>query len=213
MDRKLLLREEFTEIELLTENTSEGKKLYIEGTFAQAEVKNGNRRFYPKPVLEKSTDVYIENYLKKNRAGGELNHPDRPFIDPKEVGIVIENLSWHGNNVEGKARVLNTTNGKTIAALMEGGFSLGVSTRGLGTLRESNGINYVEDGYMMTAVDVVDNPSGPNCYVNPILESSWYESNGVWLPASTIIESKLPVNEELFLEKLELLLKSLKSKK
>lgn len=208
----ILLIESSNNVETLVEQTDAGKVLYIEGIFAQAEVKNGNRRFYSKGVMESAVNAYCETYVQNRRALGELNHPDRPFADPAEAAILIEKLEWKGNDVYGKARVLNTPKGQIIAGLLEGGFNMGVSTRGLGSLKESGGIKYVQNDFMMTAVDAVDNPSGPNCYVKPLVESSWVNRNGVWVPV--IDESQSDTfNQELFMERLEQFVKSVKFQK
>jgi len=196
-----LLMENSYEVETLTEQTENGKELFIHGIFAQAQVKNGNGRYYEKDVLEQAVEKYNEKFISKRRALGELNHPDRPFADPAEAAILINELKWDGNNVIGKAKVLNTPKGQIIKGLMEGGFNMGVSTRGLGSLSERNGMKYVNKDYMMTAVDCVDQPSGPDCYVSPLVESSWVNKNGVWIPA--VQEDGIAIDEGLFLEKLE----------
>jgi hypothetical protein len=196
-----LLMENSYEVENLTEQTENGKELFIQGIFAQAQVKNGNGRYYEKDVLEQAVEKYNEKFISKRRALGELNHPDRPFADPAKAAILINELKWDGNNVIGKAKVLNTPKGQIIKGLMEGGFNMGVSTRGLGSLSERNGMKYVNKDYMMTAVDCVDQPSGPDCYVNPLVESSWVNKNGVWIPA--VQEDGIAIDEGLFLEKLE----------
>jgi hypothetical protein len=196
-----LLMENSYEVENLTEQTENGKELFIQGIFAQAQVKNGNGRYYEKDVLEQAVEKYNEKFISKRRALGELNHPDRPFADPAKAAILINELKWDGNNVIGKAKVLNTPKGQIIKGLMEGGFNMGVSTRGLGSLSERNGMKYVNKDYMMTAVDCVDQPSGPDCYVSPLVESSWVNKNGVWIPA--VQEDGIAIDEGLFLEKLE----------
>jgi hypothetical protein len=196
-----LLMENSYEVETLTEQTENGKELFIQGIFAQAQVKNGNGRYYEKDVLEQAVEKYNEKFISKRRALGELNHPDRPFADPAKAAILINELKWDGNNVIGKAKVLNTPKGQIIKGLMEGGFNMGVSTRGLGSLSERNDMKYVNKDYMMTAVDCVDGPSGPDCYVNPLVESSWVNKNGVWIPA--VQEDGIAIDEGLFLEKLE----------
>jgi len=196
-----LLMENSYEVETLTEQTENGKELFIHGIFAQAQVKNGNGRYYEKDVLEQAVEKYNEKFISKRRALGELNHPDRPFADPAKAAILINELKWDGNNVIGKAKVLNTPKGQIIKGLMEGGFNMGVSTRGLGSLSERNGMKYVNKDYMMTAVDCVDQPSGPDCYVSPLVESSWVNKNGVWIPA--VQEDGIAIDEGLFLEKLE----------
>lgn len=192
-------------IEVLTEETEHGKQLYIEGIFAQSSVKNGNGRIYERSIMESAVGKYNDQYVSKNRALGELNHPERPFPDPAEAAIRITEMKMNGDNVMGKALVLNTPKGQIIKGLLEGGFALGVSTRGLGSLKEKNGAKYVQDDFMMTAVDAVDNPSAPDAYVSGIMESTKWslnESTGMWTPVMDEGESEY-INEQLFLEKLE----------
>lgn len=203
-----LLYESSFQVESLTENTPLGKQLYIEGIFAQAEVKNGNGRIYPISVMEKAVAQYNENYVSKRRALGELNHPPRPFADPAEAAILIESFQMEGNNVIGKAKVLNTPKGQIIKGLLEGGFNLGVSTRGLGSLLEKNGAKVVQSDFMMTATDAVDMPSGPDCYVNSLYESTWINKNGVWVPVNE--QTQEPINEQMFFDKFEQFIKTLK---
>jgi len=199
-------------IEVLTEETEHGKQLYISGIFAQSSVKNGNGRIYERPIMESAVQKYNEQYVKKNRALGELNHPDRPFPDPSEAAIRITEMNMDGDNVMGKALVLNTPKGQIIKGLLEGGFALGVSTRGLGSLKERDGAKYVQDDFMMTAVDCVDSPSAPNAYVKGIMENTQWalnESTGMWTPVMDEGESEY-INEQLFLEKLENFIKGFK---
>jgi hypothetical protein len=206
-----LLIESSHEVEVLHEDTAQGgKQLYIEGIFAQSEIKNGNNRFYRREVMENAVANYVDTYVDRRRALGELNHPDRPFVDPSEAAILIESLTWQGNNVIGKAKVLNTPKGQIVAGLLEGGFNMGVSTRGLGSLKESNGLKYVQNDFSLTAVDCVDLPSGPNCYVRPLSESTWVQKNGVWMPVvdEEIVES---LDEDMFLSRFEDFIKSFKA--
>lgn len=203
-----LLIERSDDVSVLTEQTEAGKQLFIEGVFAQAEVRNGNGRLYPKAVLEKAVDQYQEKYISKRRALGELNHPERPFADPAEAAFLIESMTWQGNSVIGKAKVMNTPKGQIVKALLESGFNLGVSTRGLGSLKESNGLKVVQSDLMLTAVDGVDGPSAPDAYVTALTESvSWVEKNGVWVP---IQESQNQITEQMFWDKFEQLIKGLK---
>lgn len=201
-----LLVENSDKIEVLTEQTEQGKKLYIEGIFAQSGVKNGNGRIYERKVMESAIDKYIQNYVDKRRALGELNHPDYPTVDPAEACIRITELKWDGNDVYGKALVLNTPKGQIVKGLLEGGFNMGVSTRALGSLKERNGVKYVQDDLMFTAVDCVDNPSAPDAYVNSLQECKKWMINesGMWVPIQE------DINEELFLEKLEQFIKGIK---
>lgn len=212
MDKQYnLLVESSSEIEMLTEDTDNGKQLYIEGIFAQSEVVNHNKRFYPKSIMEGSMNDYIENYVNRRRALGELNHPKYPMPDPDKAAIRITEMKWSGNDIYGKALVLNTPKGQTVRGLLEGGFNMGVSTRALGSLKEKNGINYVQSDLMFTAVDCVDDPSGPNCYVNSLIESTRWSINesGTWVPIIKENETA-KINEELFLEKMEEFIKQIK---
>lgn len=208
-----MLIESSNQVEALTEQSSTGKNLYIEGIFAQSEKVNGNGRLYEKYIMETSISKYDIDYVSKKRAAGELNHPaNRIFVDLNESAIRTLELKWDGNDVYGKALVLNTPKGQIIKGLLEGGFNLGVSTRALGSLKEKNGIKYVQNDLMFTAIDVVDNPSGPDCYVDALTESTkWMinESTGTWVPV--IIEGESDhINEQLFLEKFENLIKGIK---
>jgi len=202
---KNLLLETSSEVEVLTEQTEDGKQLFIEGIFAQASKVNGNGRLYERNIMESAISKYVSDYVSKRRALGELNHPEnRCFPDPAEAAIIITELKWgSGDDVYGKAKVLNTPKGQIVKGLLEGGFNMGVSTRALGSLKERGGIKYVQDDLMFTAVDVVDKPSGPDCYVNPLSEqiNEWVNKNGVWIPA--VKEDGIAIDEGLFLEKLE----------
>lgn len=204
-----LLVESSEQVEVLTEQTDQGKQLYIEGIFAQANKKNGNGRIYERNVMEKAMGKYLSEYVTKNRALGELNHPaDRPFADPAEAAILITEMNWHGDDVYGKAKVLNTPKGQIVKGLLEGGFNMGVSTRALGSLKEKNGIKYVQDDLMFTAVDAVDNPSAPDAYVSALTECRQWMINesGMWVP----VEPEEDIDQELFLEKLEQFIKGYK---
>lgn len=148
--------------------------LYIQGIFMQADVVNGNRRLYPKRVLEKAVDLYIKEQVNTKQALGELNHPARPHVDPLQACILIEKLWWEGNNVMGKARVLTGDNGvgDKVAALIRAGWVPGVSSRGLGRIIQKNGYNEVQEGFRLTVgVDVVWGPSAPQAFVKPVYES------------------------------------------
>lgn len=149
--------------------------LYIEGIFMQANVLNGNKRVYPKKVLENSVSKYIQEQVNTKQALGELNHPPRPYVDPKEAAIIIEKLWWNGDNVMGRARIIEGDNGagdKT-AALIRAGWRPGVSSRGLGSVKKtSTGINEVQEGFKLTVgVDVVWGPSAPSAYPRAFTES------------------------------------------
>lgn len=178
----LFLTEWSSGVEVLTEQKESGKVLYLEGPMIMTERENRNGRIYSKGMTEKSVDKYIKEYVEQRRAIGELNHPNRPFADPACAAIKIESLHWQGNDVIGKARVLNNPFGQQIKSLIEADFNLGVSTRGLGEIKERSGKKFVEN-YLLNAIDAVDMPSGQTCYVNAITESTeWVQSpTGVWV--------------------------------
>ena len=176
-------------VETLTEQVGQDKKYYIEGIFAQAEKKNRNGRMYPKKVLEKAVDEY-QGLIKAKRAISELNHPQSPTPNPERASHLIESLKWEGNDVIGKARVLTALPmGKIVKGLIDEGVQLGVSTRGLGSIMMREGVNIVQPDFTMTAIDVVGDPSGPNCFVNGILENAewiYNASNNSWVMAESI---------------------------
>lgn len=172
---------EFTQdtLEILKEGSGDKKTLYIEGIMAQSEVKNRNGRLYPKTVMETAVNKYIEDYVNKKRAVGEMNHPPRLNVDFREATHLITEMKWYGNDVYGKAKVLNTPMGKILEGLLESGVAVGVSTRGAGSIKESNGINTVGSDFVLTAVDVVADPSAPNAFVNGIMEGvEWVYVDG-----------------------------------
>lgn len=207
-----LITEYVENVEVLTENTSSGKVLYLHGPMLQSNIKNRNGRIYPKPIMEKAVDKYIKEYVNERRAIGELNHPNRPFADPKEAALMVENLNWDGDHVVGKARVLNTPSGQIIKALMEANFKMGVSSRGLGDIREQNGTKYVNN-YLLNAIDAVDMPSGQSCYVEALNESiEWVEVNGVWTQKQSIQEKTehKQFDEKAFMNSLDKYIETLK---
>jgi len=169
------------ELNVITEANSNGEKSYtIEGIFAQAEGKNRNGRIYPKPIMEKAVDKYVTEQVNTKRAVGELNHPDGPTVNLDKVSHRITELNWDGNNVMGKALILDTPNGKIVKGLLDGGVQLGVSTRGMGTLEQRNGAMYVKDDFLLNTVDIVQDPSAPDAFVNGIMEGvEWIWNNGV----------------------------------
>lgn len=207
-----LLHETSNSIEYLTEQTSTGKVLYLEGPMLLHSIENRNKRTYLKNVMEKAVDVYKRDFIDERRAIGELNHPNRPLPDPAEAAIMIEKLDdWNGNHVCGRARVLNTPKGQIIKALMEANYKMGVSSRGLGDVKERNGKSVVEN-FLLNAIDAVDLPSGHGCYVNSLQESTeWVNENGVWIQKPIIQESHSEENKETaFLNALDKLIESLK---
>lgn len=201
----MILTEWSPGMEVLTEQTDSGKVLYLEGIMIMTEQVNRNGRVYPKGLMEQSVEKYNNEYIKERRSIGELNHPSRPFADPASAALMIESLNWHGDNVVGKARVLNNPFGQQIKSLVEANFKMGVSTRGLGDVKNRSGRNMVEK-YMLNAIDAVDMPSGQNCYVNALHESTeWVQESGVWIEKQ---------NEEkalqIFLEKFAIVIENIK---
>ena len=168
----------------IVESAQGGEKKYIiDGIFMQAEQVNRNRRVYPKKVLEKAVGKYITEYVNKGRAVGELNHPDGPTINLDKVSHRITELSWNGNDVVGKALILNTPMGNIVKGLLEGGCQLGVSSRGMGTVASKNGRSEVNDDFMLSTVDIVQDPSAPSAFVNGIMEGvEWIWDNGLLKP-------------------------------
>ena len=158
-----------------------GKKQYmIEGIFMQAESKNRNGRIYPKNVMEKAVDKYMTEQVSKGRAVGELNHPDGPTINLDKVSHKITELNWQGNDVVGKAQILNTPMGQIVEGLMDGGVRLGVSSRGMGSLVNRGGTNYVGEDFQLATVDIVQDPSAPGAFVDGIMEGvEWIWDNGI----------------------------------
>lgn len=177
-----LIREYSYDTKTLVEASKEGQKFYIEGVFMESNRKNRNGRIYKRDILEAAVDKYVTEQVKTGRAVGELNHPDHPDVDYKEASHRIISLEWKGDDVIGKALVLNTPNGKIVQGLLEGGCQLGVSSRGMGSLRQVEGVNYVADDFVLNTVDIVHDPSAPSAFVNGILEGvEWTMSpKGVW---------------------------------
>ena len=178
---KLIAEYSDNDIEILTEAKEDGGKDYfIEGVFMQAEKKNRNGRGYPKPIMEKAVDKYVKEQVSTKRAVGELNHPDGPTVNLDKVSHLIEGLDWQKDEVVGKARILDTPNGQIVKGLLDGGVKLGVSTRGMGSLEQRNGVMVVKDDFILNTVDIVQDPSAPNAFVNGIMEGvEWIWNNGV----------------------------------
>lgn len=176
-----LLREEIEDFEVLTESTKDGKKnYYIHGIFMQAEKGNRNGRMYPKNVMESAVNKYINEFVSKNRAVGTLGHEDTPKVSENKISHLITDLRMEGNDVYGKAKVLETAAGKELAALIEGGVSFGCSSRALGSLKEGqNGLKIVQDDFVISTVDAVLQPSGIDCWVDGIMEGAdWIYVDG-----------------------------------
>ena len=178
---KLIAEYNENNIECLVEANEDGtKNHFIEGVFMQSEQKNRNGRVYPKQIMEKAVNKYVKEQVKTKRAVGELNHPDGPTVNLDKVSHLIESLDWDGNDVVGKARILETPMGQIVKGLLDGGVHLGVSTRGMGSLEQRNGVMYVKDDFMLNTVDIVQDPSAPTAFVNGIMEGvEWVWNNGI----------------------------------
>ena len=178
-----LITETVQDINILTEEKDGQKSYFIEGVFMQAESKNRNGRVYPIAVMEKELDRYQKEYVKTNRATGELGHPEGPTVNLERVSHLIKDLRLEKNDVYGKAKVLDTPYGKIVRNLIDEGVKLGVSSRGMGSLKEQDGVNVVQEDFMLAAVDVVADPSAPNAFVNGIMEGrEWIWDGGVLKP-------------------------------
>lgn len=178
-----LIKELNEQVEFLLEETDGKKRLYIEGIFLQADVVNRNRRLYSKQIMEREVDRYIRESVKENRAYGELGHPEGPTINPDRISHRIVSLTESGSNYIGKALVSNSPMGLIAKNLMEEGGKLGVSSRGLGSLKmNEQGVNEVQNDFMLaTAADIVIDPSAPNAFVDGIMENvEWICESGVW---------------------------------
>ena len=181
---KLITEYTETDVQCIVEKKEDGSKSHvIEGIFAMAESKNRNGRVYPKAVMENAVNKYVTEQVSKDRAVGELNHPEGPTVNLDKVSHKITELKFEGNNVMGKARILDTPMGNIVKGLLEGGVQLGVSTRGMGSLEQRNGVMYVKDDFMLNTVDIVQDPSAPAAFVNGIMEGvEWVWNNGVIEP-------------------------------
>jgi hypothetical protein len=177
-----LIKEIHETVNYLVEDANGNKSLHIEGPFLVAEKKNRNGRLYEAATLRKEVDRYTEEYINKHRAFGELGHPETPSINLDRVSHMITSLKEDGNVWVGKAKILDTPMGLIARSLIEGGAQLGVSSRGMGSLKNVNGVNVVQpDFYLATAADIVADPSAPGAFVQGIMEGKeWMLVNGVW---------------------------------
>jgi len=176
-----LITETVEEIKFLTEKSDSGEKQYfIEGIFMQADQKNKNGRIYPRNILMNEARRYVTEYVQKNRALGELNHPSGPSVNLDRVSHRVTWLNESGSDIYGKAKVLDTPCGQIVKNLMNEGVKLGVSTRGMGSLEKKGGANYVKEDFMLAAIDIVADPSAPNAFVDGIMEGKeWVWDNGI----------------------------------
>jgi len=167
-------------LRVLSEEKEGKKNLFIEGVFMQAEQQNKNGRIYPRDILINEVARYNQSYIRENRALGELGHPEGPTVNLERVSHIITNLKENGNDVVGKAKILGTPYGKIVENLIDSGVKLGVSSRGMGSLKQINGVNMVQEDFMLAAVDIVADPSAPNAFVNGIMEGKqWIWENGI----------------------------------
>jgi hypothetical protein len=171
-------------LQVITESKKDGGKTYvIEGVFMQADKKNRNGRIYGKAILENAVNKYVKEQVKTGRAVGELNHPEGPTINLDKVSHKITELKFEGSDVIGKASILDTPMGKIVEGLLEGGVKLGVSSRGMGTLVNKQGTSHVGKDFMLSTVDIVQDPSAPGAFVNGIMEGvEWIWHNGALCP-------------------------------
>ena len=178
---------EYTEndtLQCIVEKKEDGEKNYIiEGVFAQTDKKNRNGRIYPQAVMQKAVKKYDQEQVQKKRAVGELNHPEGPTVNLDKVSHLITELRFEGKDVVGKAQILDTPMGKIVKGLLDGGVQLGVSTRGMGSLERQNDAMVVKDDFVLSTVDIVQDPSAPDAFVNGIMEGvDWIWDNGVLKP-------------------------------
>ena len=177
-----LITEEVQKVKFVTEGKGSNKKLYIEGVFLQGNIKNRNGRMYPVETLEREVGRYNESFIQKGRALGELGHPEGPTVNLDRVSHKITSLTREGNNFRGKAQLLNTPMGKIASSLLDEGVMLGVSSRGVGSLRTTNeGYKVVGEDFMLaTAADIVADPSAPDAFVSGIMEGKeWGWEGGI----------------------------------
>ena len=176
-----LISEEISQAEYLVEETNGKKDYKIKGVFLQSNIKNRNGRIYPKEILVKEVTRYNKEFVNKKRAFGELGHPDGPTVNLERVSHMITKLYPDGDNFIGEAKIMNTPYGKIVKGLIDEGAQLGVSSRGMGSIIQRNGANYVKDDfYLATAADIVADPSAPDAFVEGIMENKeWVWDNGV----------------------------------
>ena len=177
-----LITEEVSNVKIITEGKGSNKKLYIEGVFLQGNIKNRNGRMYPVETLAREVNRYNEAFVGKGRALGELGHPDGPTVNLDRVSHKITSLVQEGSNFRGKAQLLNTPMGKIASSLLDEGVMLGVSSRGVGSLKEDrDGCKVVGEDFMLaTAADIVADPSAPDAFVSGIMEGKeWIWDGGI----------------------------------
>lgn len=174
-----LIREHTETVKLIVEgDTNKPKNYFIEGVFLQTNKKNRNNRMYDRAIMENEVKRYTDEYINRNRAYGELGHPDSPTINLDRVSHMIKSLKLEGNDFIGRAKIMDTPYGKIVKALMDEGAQLAVSSRGLGSLVEKNGVNVVQDDFVLaTAADIVADPSAPDAFVQGVMEGKEWVYN------------------------------------
>ena len=193
-----LISEEIQDVEYICEEKDGNRDYKIKGIFMQADVKNRNGRVYPMEVLQKEVNRYNKEYINEKRAFGELGHPDGPTVNLERASHMITSLKPDGKNFIGEAKILKTPMGEIVKSLMDEGAKLGVSSRGMGSLDQRNGANYVRnDFYLATAADIVADPSAPNAFVEGIMEGKeWVWNNGSLVEAE-LERAKRRINERV----------------
>ena len=194
-----LIAEQLQDVEFIKEEKDNGKKDYkVKGIFMQADIKNRNGRVYPMEVLNKEVRRYNKEYINEKRAFGELGHPDGPTVNLERASHMITRLYPDGKNFIGEAKIMSTPMGEIVKTLMDEGAKLGVSSRGMGSLDQKNGANYVRDDfYLATAADIVADPSAPNAFVEGIMEGKeWVWNNGSLVEAE-LERAKQRINERV----------------
>ena len=199
-----LISEEIESVDILTEEKDGKKTLYIQGPFLQAEVVNRNKRCYPIGTMVKEVGRYNEEFVSKGRALGELGHPDGPQINLDRVSHKIVSLTQEGNNFVGKAQILHTPMGKIAESLLSDGVKLGVSSRGMGSITQQEGVSYVGEDFMLaTAADIVADPSAPDAFVDGVMEGKEWVWEGAVLREKNVSEIKKTINTLVDQKKLE----------
>ena len=196
---KLMSESTLQDVEYITEQNEDGKKNYkIKGVFMQADIKNKNGSVYPMEILQKEVKRYNKEFINEKRAYGELGHPEGPTVNLERASHMITALYPDGKNFIGEAKVLSTPMGEIVKSLMDEGAKLGVSSRGMGSLEQKNGANYVRDDfYLATAADIVSDPSAPSAFVEGIMEGKeWVWTHGALLEAD-LVEMKERINTRI----------------
>jgi len=176
-----LITETVEDVQSIVESNEAGNKTYkLRGVMMESDTKNRNGRVYESKILIKETRRYVIEYVNKGRAMGELNHPSGPTVNLDRVSHLVESLKEHGKQIIGEAKIIDTPMGKIVKNLIDAGAKLGVSSRGMGSLENRNGINYVKEDFTLAAIDIVADPSAPNAFVDGILEGKeWIWDNGL----------------------------------